>query len=119
MLSGAAFFGTAVPGELDVTVAGCATHITATRLTEGARGPRIRVHAAPVDPSATRQILTFQSVDAGLGIVGTSVTRCAGQAPYVDVPDPADASEVTLRGPVITVRGPWQLRVPMGELSDR
>lgn len=106
----------AVPGEMETTIAGCAARITATRMNDEARGARIRVQVAPLEPSAVRQLLYMQSADTGLGIVGTKVTHCVGQAAYVDVPDPGGVRDVTLRGPVIAVRGPWHLHLTLLEV---
>jgi hypothetical protein len=43
-----------------------------------------------------------------------SVVQCVGQQPYLQLPDPtAKVHEVTLRGPVVRLRGPWMLHIPL------
>ena len=110
-----------VPSETDVKIAGCSARIAVSRITDSTQGPRVRIQATPSDPSAARQLAYMWSVDTGagpMGTVGTTVAQCFGQLPYVEVPDPAgQLAEVTLRAPVIEIRGPWTLRVPLDAQS--
>lgn len=103
-----------VPGELDVTIAECAARVVATRDAAGS----IRIDFAPSDPDADRQLLYLEGVvipgGDPRGTIGMSITHCYGQQPYVNVPDPtAKVDQVTLGSPVVKLRGPWTLRIPL------
>lgn len=105
-----------VPGEVDVTVAGCPARIVASRDAE--RANSIRIDFTPRDPNADRQLLYLTHVVTPggdpRGTLGMSITHCIGQQPYVSVPDPtAKVNEVTLSGPVVLLNGPWTLRIPL------
>jgi hypothetical protein len=106
-----------VPSETDVSIAGCSARISVTRVEDDARGRRVRIQVRPLDVDAARQVVYLQSVDTGqgpMGTIGTSVIRCAGQRPLVEVPDPSgQLATVTLRGPVIELRGPWRIEIPL------
>lgn len=106
-----------LPGETEVSIAGCDALVVASRTpgvyTEG----RVRVEFAPKDPEADRQLVFCQGVDAGSGgdnALGMQVEHCFGKTPIVSVPEPTGtAREVTVRGPVIQYRGPWRLDIPL------
>jgi hypothetical protein len=105
-----------VPGEADVSIVGCDAHIAASRV--GERAETIRVDIAPLDGEADRQLLYLESliVPGGdpRGTIGMSIVQCVGQQPYLELPDPtAVVREITLRGPVVRIRGPWTLRIPL------
>ncbi len=105
-----------VPGEADVHVAGCDAHIAASRVGEYA--DRIRIDVAPRDEAAERQLLYLENVVVPggdpRGTIGMSITHCTGARPYVQVRDPtASVTEVTLRSPVVRLRGPWTLAIPL------
>ena len=111
-----------VPSENDVTVAGCSARIVVSRIADSAGRPRVRIQVTPSDPSATRQLAYMNNVDTGagpMGTIGMTVTHCFGQLPYVEVPDATgELAEITLRGPVIEVRGPWTLRIALDRPRD-
>jgi hypothetical protein len=114
-----------VPSETDVTMAGCRAHVVTSRVSrssdstlerpspvEGLNGPCIRIVITPDDPDAERQLVTcgvMESNDRGMSL---SIGRSG--PPIIEVPDPfGDGAHVTLRGPVIRVRGPWKLDIPL------
>jgi hypothetical protein len=114
-----------VPGETDVTLAGCRSRVVTSRVSrssdstdahpspiEGLNGPCVRIVFTPEDPDAERQLVysgVMESNDRGMTM---SVGRTG--PPVIEVPDPTgDGPHVTLRGPVIRVRGPWKLEVPL------
>lgn len=107
----------AVPSSTDIAVTGCAAQLTVSRVSDAARGPRVRIELVPPDPDAVRQLAYLQSVDTGqspMGTIGTTFSRCAGERMTVEVPDPSgELASVTLRGPVILLRGPWRLKIPL------
>lgn len=106
-----------VPSESDISMAGCDAHAVVSRVGDRS-GPRVRIQLDPADPTADRQLLYLENVDTGtgpMGTVGTGITHCAGQRPFVEAPDPSgQLAEITLRGPVIDLRGPWRLQIPLG-----
>lgn len=106
-----------IPGEADVEVLGCEARVSARRepgvYTEG----HVRVEVSARDAEADRQLVFFQSPDAGSGghqKLGMRVEHSVGKTPVVYVPEPTGgAEEVTLRWPVIQMRGPWKVRIPL------
>lgn len=109
-------YTTLLPGEADVSIAGCETRLVVTRA--GEHADNVRVDFIPRDPHAKRQLLYLENmvVPGGdtRGTIGMSVVQCVGQQPYIQLPDPtAKVHEVTLRGPVVMVRGPWSLEIPL------
>ena len=87
-------------------------------VTIGEHADTIRIDVTPLDADADRQLLYLEGliVPGGdpRGTIGMSTVHCIGQRPYVQLPDPtAKVHEVTLRGPVVRVRGPWTLRIPL------
>ena len=104
-----------VPGEADIHVADCDAHLVVARV--GDHAETIRVTVAP-ESESQRQLLYFENlvIPGGdpRGTIGISTVHCIGQRPYLDLPDPTfKVSEVTLRGPVIQMRGPWTLEIPL------
>ena len=119
-----------VPAETDITMAGCRAHVVTSRVSrssdstpehpspiEGLNGPCVRIVITPEDPSAERQLVmcgVMESNDRGMTM---SITRSG--PPIIEVPDPTgDASFMTLRGPVIRVRGPWKLDFSLPTVSE-
>jgi hypothetical protein len=105
-----------VPGEADVSIVGCEARISVSRA--GKHADTIRIDVTPLDADADRQLLYLDGlvVPGGdpRGTIGMSIVQCVGQQPYVQLPDPtAKVHEVTLRGPVVLVRGPWTLHIPL------
>ena len=106
-----------IPGEVGVTVLGCEGRVAVRRepgvYTEG----HVRVEVTPHDAEADRQLVFFQSPDAGSGghqKLGMRAEHALGKTPVVYVPEPTgSAEEVTLRWPVIQTRGPWKVRIPL------
>lgn len=106
-----------VPGETDVSIAGCDARVVVSRV--GEQSDTIRIDVTPQDANAERGLLYLESmmVPGGdpRGTIGMSITQCIGQQPYVQLPDPtAKVHVVTLRGPIVRVRGPWTLQIPLG-----
>jgi len=114
-----------VPAEIDVTLNGCRAHLTTSRVEhssdstenrpspiEGLNGPCMRIVIVPADTDAERQLAmcgVMESNDRGMTM---SVTRSG--PPVIEVPDPTgDSPYVTLRNPVIRLRGPWTLELPL------
>jgi hypothetical protein len=105
-----------VPGEADIQVADCDAHLVVSRV--GDHAETIRVTVAVPDSESQRQLLYFESlvIPGGdpRGTIGMSTIHCIGQRPYLDLPDPTfKVSEVTLRSPVVQLRGPWTLEIPL------
>jgi len=105
-----------VPGESDLSIVGCAARIVVSRA--GEHADTIRIDVTPLDADADRQLLYLEGliVPGGdpRGTIGMSTVHCTGQPPYVQLPDPTEkVHEVTLRGPVVRVRGPWTLGIPL------
>lgn len=105
-----------VPGEADIAIVGCQARIVVSRAGEPAG--TIRVDVTPRDADADRQLLYLESmaVPGGdpRGTIGMSIVQCVGQQPYLQLPDPtAKVHEITLRSPVVRVRGPWTLQIPL------
>ena len=106
-----------VPGETDIQIAGCEARIVVGR--DGEHSDHVRVDFTPRDPDAQRQLLYLESmvIPGGdpRGTLGMSIVQCDGQQPYITLPDPkARVREVTLRSPVVLIRGPWTLPIPLG-----
>jgi hypothetical protein len=118
-----------VPGETDVTMAGCRAHVVTSRISrssdstnerpspiEGLNGPCVRIVMTPEDPEAERQLVScgvMESNDRGMTM---SILRSG--PPVIEVPDPnGDGDHVTLRVPMIRVRGPWKLDLPLPEVG--
>jgi hypothetical protein len=103
-----------VPSENDIELEGCAAHALVSRGT-GHRGSTVRVEILPLDPDAERELLYFNQVEVeGGSQVGMTIQHCVGEPIIVDAPDPTGAAaSVTLRGPVLKLRGPWKLEVPL------
>lgn len=114
-----------VPGETDITLAGCMAHVTTTRVgrssdstdsrpspIEGLNGPCVRIVITPNDREAERQLIScgvMESNDRGMTM---SMERSG--PPVIEVPDPTGSSPfMTFRGPRIRVGGPWKLEVPL------
>ena len=72
----------------------------------------MRIVIVPADTDAERQLAmcgVMESNDRGMTM---SVTRSG--PPVIEVPDPTgDSPYVTLRNPVIRLRGPWTLELPL------
>ena len=108
-----------VPGEVDVRVGGCEARVIASRVGDSAE--TISITVAPGDGDSEEELLYFENlvVPGGdpRGTLGMSIIHCLGQRPYLTLPDPmAKVPEVTLRGPVIQLRGPWTLELALGEV---
>lgn len=110
-----------VPGEADITIAGCTGHATVTRVTpregqfphlpDGPARSAIHIETRPLDPDADRQLVYLPPADQR---IGTTVTHCAGQLPTVEIPETTEQlAAVTFRGGTIQVRGPWRLEIPL------
>jgi hypothetical protein len=114
-----------VPGETDVTLAGCTAHVTTTRISrssdstegrpspiDGLNGPCVRFVIVPVDREAERQLIScgvMESMDRGM-----TVSMGQSGPPVIEVPDPSGSAPfMTLRGPRIRLSGPWKLEVPL------
>jgi hypothetical protein len=105
-----------VPGEADLSIVGCEARAVVSRA--GEHADTIRIDVIPRNADASRQLLYLEGlvIPGGdpRGTIGMSITQCIGQQPYVQLPDPtAKVHEVTLRGPVVRVRGPWTLQIPL------
>ena len=103
-----------VPGEAEIHVADCDAHLVVARV--GDREETIRVTVAAPKDDAERELLYFENlvIPGGdpRGTIGMSVVHCTGQRPYLDLPDPnATVREVTLKSPVVQLRGPWTLQI--------
>jgi hypothetical protein len=103
-----------VPGQMGLSIAGCEARVAVSRA--GEHADTIRIDVTPLDPDADRQLLYLDGliVPGGdpRGTIGMSVVQCVGQRPYVQLPDPTQkVHEVTLRGPIVMVRGPWTLEI--------
>jgi hypothetical protein len=119
-----------VPGEADVTMAGCRAHVVTSRISrssdstderpspiEGLNGPCVRIVMTPADPEAERQLVlcgVMESNDRGMTM---SIGRSG--PPIMEVPDPSgEADHVTLRVPMIRLSGPWKLDFPVPQLDS-
>lgn len=106
-----------VPGEADVTFAGCDGHVVTSRKPGAYTQGSVSVEVTPKDPDADRQLVFCGDVDAGSGgqaALGMNVQQCVGKTPVVTVPEPTGtATEVKLSGPVVQYRGPWRLEIPL------
>jgi hypothetical protein len=119
-----------VPGEMDVTMAGCRAHVVISRISrssdstderpspiEGLNGPCVRIVMTPEDPEAERQLVLsgiMESNDRGMTM---SIGRSG--PPVMEVPDPSsEADHVTLRVPMIRLSGPWKLDFPVPQLES-
>jgi len=106
-----------LPGETDVTLAGYQGRVTVTRLpgvyTEGA----VRVEFAPRDPEADEQLAFIAGVNSDVAArTGMRMHHELRKRPVVEVPEPTGtATDVELRGPVVQLRGPWKLHIPLPE----
>jgi hypothetical protein len=105
-----------VPGEADIHVADCDAHLVVSRV--GDHAETIRVTVAAPERESERQLLYFENlvIPGGdpRGTIGMSMVHCIGQRPYLDLPDPTfKVSEVTLGSPVVQLRGPWTLEIPL------
>jgi len=109
-----------VPGEADITVAGCTGHVTVTRvparegqfphLHDGPARSAIHVETKPTDPDADRQLVYMPPTENAR--VGMTVTHCVGQLPTVEIPETTEGlSSVTFRGGTVQVRGRWRLDI--------
>ena len=119
-----------VPGETDVTMAGCRAHVLTSRISrssdstderpspiEGLNGPCVRIVMTPEDPEADRQFVScgvMESNDRGMTM---SIGRSG--PPVMEVPDPSgDADHMTLRVPMIRLSGPWKLDFPLPDVGS-
>ncbi len=111
-----------VPGEADLTVAGCTGHVTVTRvvpqegrfphLRDGPAGSAVHVETRPEDSEADRQLVYMPPVENTR--VGMTVSHCVGQLPTVEIPETtAQLTTVTFRGGTVQVRGRWRIEVPL------
>jgi hypothetical protein len=111
-----------VPGERDVTIAGCASRVAVTRLaagegqfphlTDGPARSAVHIETTPLDPDATRQLVYVPPAENTR--VGMTVTHCVGQRPTVEIPETSETlSAVTIRGGTVQVRGRWRLHVSL------
>jgi hypothetical protein len=109
-----------VPGEAEITVAGCTGHVSVSRVTpqQGrfAHLPPVRsaihVETKPADPDAQRQLVYMPPAENTR--VGMTVTHCFGQLPTVEIPETTEQlSAVTFRGGTVQVRGRWRLEIPL------
>lgn len=110
-----------VPGEADVTIAGCEGHLVVSRIAADPRsyhwldGSRpstaARIEVAPRDPEAARQLVCCTPVESQ---VGMSISHSVGKLPIVEVPEiGGELREVTIRGATVQIRGPWHLQIPL------
>ena len=105
-----------LPGEADISLAGCSAHVIATRVSGVYTAGSVHVEVAgPIDPDADRQLVYVHGVNVADGSrLGMRISHAVGQRPIVEVPEPTGtAREVTLQFPVVQVRGPWRLEVPL------
>ncbi len=111
-----------VPGEADITVAGCTGHVTVTRvptrdgqfahLPDGPARSAIHVATTPADPDADRQLVYMPPAENAR--VGMIVTHCVGQLPTVEIPETTEELRaVSFRGGTVQVRGRWRLDMPL------
>jgi hypothetical protein len=105
-----------VPGDADISIAGCEAHIAASRV--GGSADSIRVEVTPRNADGARELLYLESVVVPggdpRGTIGMGITQCIGQRPYLTLPDPtAKVHEVMLRSPVVRLRGPWTLELAL------
>jgi hypothetical protein len=110
-----------VPGEAELTVAGCTGHVTVTRvvpregqfphLLDGPARSAVHIETRPEDPEAERQLVYVPPTENTR--VGMTVSHCVGQRPTVEIPETTQQlSAVTFRGGTVQVRGRWRLEVP-------
>lgn len=104
-----------IPGEADITAAGCEAHAVVTREPGVYTNGAVKVEVFPKDTHADRRLVFMQDVDVNGGSrLGMQVSHCVGKSPVVTVPDPTGRTpEVTLSGPVVEIRGPWKVRIPL------
>jgi hypothetical protein len=106
-----------IPADADITAAGCQAHAVVTRQPGLYTNGSVKVEIFPKDNGAQRRLVFLQGVDvAGGSRLGMQVSHCVGKSPEVSVPDPTGRTpEVTLTGPVVEIRGPWKVQIPLGE----
>ena len=106
-----------LPGEADITLAGCKAHVIATRVPGPNIEGSVRVEVTPLDPDEDRQLAYVHGVNIADGSrLGMRISHAAGHRPVVEVPEPTGTARgVTLQFPVVQLRGPWRLEVPLTE----
>ena len=104
-----------IPGEADITAAGCEAHAIVTRESGQYTNGAVKVEIIPKAAAGDRRLVFLQGVDVDGGSrLGMRVSHCIGKSPEVRVPDPTGRTpEVTLTGPVVEIRGPWKVRIPL------
>ena len=111
-----------VPGDTQVTLAGCTSRVAVTRIAprEGAfphvaGGPvrsAIHVETIPLEADADRQLVYVPPAENTR--VGMTVSHCVGQLPTVEIPETTEElSAITVRGGTVQLRGRWRLRIPL------
>lgn len=114
-----------VPGETQVTLAGCHGRVTTSRVDRssdstadrpspiaGLNGPCVRIMIVPEDSEAERSLVScgvLESNDRGMTM---SIDRAG--PPVIEVPDPTgDSPHVMLHVPLVRLLGPWKLEIPL------
>jgi hypothetical protein len=112
------FTSLSIPGEADVTIAGCTGHVVVTREAGVYAEGRVKVVVSS-DPESDRRLMFFQGVDAAGGSrLGMQVEHAIGRQPIVSVPEPTGTATVaTLRAPVVQYRGPWRVEFDLPPVS--
>lgn len=106
-----------LPGETAVTMAGYSGRVTVTRLPGVYTAGAVRVEFSPRDPDADEQLAFIEGVNSEVAArTGGRMHHQIGKRPIVEVPEPTGtATDVELRGPVVQLRGPWRVRIPLPE----
>lgn len=104
-----------LPGETDIRIAGYDARVTVTRLPGVYTAGSVRVEIAPRDLEADKQLVFIEGVNADVAArTGMRIEHSIGKRPVVEVPEPTGkATELTLRAPVVQLRGPWRLTIPL------
>ena len=78
-------------------------------------GPQVRVEVTPLDREAERQLILAEGTRiVGASDQGMTISHGTRQRSHMEIPDPdGTAREVTLRGPLVRVAGPWRLEIPL------
>ena len=107
-----------IPSEAQILAAGCRATAVVTHAEDAYKKPAVKVELVPKTEDVDRRLVFMQGVELASGRqVGMQITHCVGKLPVVTVPDPtAQAAEVTLSGPVVEIRGPWKVSVPLDPL---
>lgn len=119
-----------VPGELEIQLNGCRARVTTSRVERssdsspdhpspisGLNGPCARIVIVPLDTDGERQLVmvgVMESNDRGM-----TISHSRADPPVIEVPDPTgDASFMTLKNPLIRVRGPWTLEFALPPATE-